>query len=1154
LKKILIILFVFITILPEVKSQNLINTRRKIFQIKSDTLLIDTLSIWQESIKFYDIKNEQLLNFNYEFDFFKSAIIFKEIPKYDSIAVEYKVFPVNYSKPISLFDKSKHLKAERLPEKKYDYVIERDYLRDANLNKDLSRRGSISRGVNFGNNQNVSLNSGLNLQLDGKLNEEIYIVAAISDNNIPIQPEGNTQYIQEFDKVFIKLYNENLALTFGDFELRKPTGFYMNYLKKVQGASISVKQEKYVKDKKFGLESSLSGAATKGKFHRLELRGQEGNQGPYKLTGANNEQNIIILAGSEKVFVDGILQVRGLDNQYVIDYNTGEITFTPKQPINKDKRIIIEFEYTEKSYTRFLIGSTNKVTYGNSEFYLNFYQEKDSKNSPIDQDLTPYERFLLMQAGDNTEFARVPAFDSIGFSTEEIRYELRDSIVKEEYFDSIFVYSTNPIKAIYRVRFVYSGPNKGNYKRSINTVNGRVFEWVAPENGIPQGDYEPYKILISPEQKQLINFGVNVKLDEKTTFSTEIAISNNDKNTFSNKDADDNQGLACISSLERSFLKNDKNLLSVKITYSYQQKYFRGIENYRTPEFTRDWNFKEFYPESDENFLNFTLNFNSKNSLNSKLEYNLLKRGSVYTGNNGGIQLNYQIKKLNISGKAYILDAETQVFVSRFIRHNFLVTQSFKYFMIGVGEEAENNQLKDNNQNVLNNNSFAFQSFNCFVKTIDSTKLQLETNYKLRKDFLATNYELSPATQSDNLSFILNYNLSSNHRISSTATFRRLNISDNSLYSNPSENNLVGRLEYSYKILKGVFSGNCFYETGSGMERKIEFSYLEVPTGQGVYTWTDYNNNGIKELDEFEVAFFNDQANYIRIFIPSSEYIKTYSNQFSYVLNTNPDAVWQRSEFKIKKFISRFSNQFAFRTGTKNTSDEFFVYANPFINNIEDINILSMNQNIRNSFSFNRTNPKFGADYIYQLTNNKMLLISGFETRNNYLNTFQTRYFFSPNIGIEGKLNFGRRVYNSEFFNNKNYLINNNFYEGTVIYQPNVNLRFSGTYILKNKINLSGTEVLNSNEAKIEGNFFTAKKSFINSSFSIIYNNYNSQTNTPIAYEMLEGLQPGLNFTWNVTIQRMLTNGLQINIIYNARKSPGVKVIHNAGVQMRAFF
>jgi hypothetical protein len=64
----------------------------------------------------------------------------------------------------------------------------------------------------------------MNLQLDGKLNEDLFIQAAISDNNIPIQPDGNSQQLQEFDKVFIKIYNDRISLTAGDFELRKPKG------------------------------------------------------------------------------------------------------------------------------------------------------------------------------------------------------------------------------------------------------------------------------------------------------------------------------------------------------------------------------------------------------------------------------------------------------------------------------------------------------------------------------------------------------------------------------------------------------------------------------------------------------------------------------------------------------------------------------------------------------------------------------------------------------------------------------------------------------------------------------------------------------------------------------------------------------------------
>ncbi len=124
-------------------------------------------------------------------------------------------------------------------------------------------------------------------------------------------------------------------------------------------------------------------------------------------------------------------------------------------------------------------------------------------------------------------------------------------------------------------------------------------------------------------------------------------------------------------------------------------------------------------------------------------------------------------------------------------------------------------------------------------------------------------------------------------------TYRELSIKDSTLSENKPENSLLGRIEYGLQLAKGAITASTFYEVGSGLESKKEFSYLEVAPGQGVYQWIDYNQNGLKELDEFEVAQFQDEARFIRIIFPSNEFMTVYSNQFNQTINLNPDRIWK---------------------------------------------------------------------------------------------------------------------------------------------------------------------------------------------------------------------------------------------------------------------
>ena len=71
----------------------------------------------------------------------------------------------------------------------------------------------------------------------------------------------------------------------------------------------------------------------------------------------------------------------------------------------------------------------------------------------------------------------------------------------------------------------------------------------------------------------------------------------------------------------------------------------------------------------------------------------------------------------------------------------------------------------------------------------------------------------------------------------------------------------------------------AFYELGNGQEAQREFQYLKVTDGQGIYKWTDYNGDGIQQLDEFEIAEYSDLAQYIRVYTNTVKY--TPSNKIS---------------------------------------------------------------------------------------------------------------------------------------------------------------------------------------------------------------------------------------------------------------------------------
>ena len=117
------------------------------------------------------------------------------------------------------------------------------------------------------------------------------------------------------------------------------------------------------------------------------------------------------------------------------------------------------------------------------------------------------------------------------------------------------------------------------------------------------------------------------------------------------------------------------------------------------------------------------------------------------------------------------------------------------------------------------------------------------------------------------------------------------------------------------------------------------------------------------------------------------------------------------------------------------------------------------------------------------------------------------------------------------------------------------NSRFDVFYEHASKDNTIGNlESLTQQKYGISFNFSKNEKGAINGEVNYFSNAFNGNANTPVAYQMLEGLQPGKNFTWTLLAQKKLTNFLDLNLSYFGRKTETSDTIHTGSIQLKAYF
>lgn len=1133
----LFLCFFFLTASGTLAQETLSPYKSKKIVVTKDTLLLEKVSINKAFFKIFDKNNTEIDSSLYHINFKTSKLVFKNVGQsQDSLEVRYLMFPDFLTKTYSIYDKN-----ILVPNKAGQLVSFKNPSKGSFIPFDgLSTNGSITRGITIGNNQNTVLNSNLDLQITGKLSDKVSLRASIQDSNIPLQEGGYSQRLDEFDQIFIELFSNKWNIRAGDLFLENRQASLLNFNKKVQGLSSYVT----LGSNENKTELFASAALVRGQYSKSTFIGQEGNQGPYKLRGNNGELFVLVISGSERVFVNGILLTRGENNDYMIDYNAGEIIFTSLYPITSEMRINVEYQYTDRNYTRFVTyaGATHKTNQWHLGGFL--YSENDVKNQPLQQNLSQEQIAILQNAGDNLSAMNAPSAFVDTFSENKILYKKVQVLGAE-----VFEYSTNPDDELFNVRFSFVGNNLGNYVLANNQAIGKIYQYVAPVLGVAQGNFEPIVPLIAPTKIQIATVLGGYSSPETTTHKTkldfEIGISNNDLNLYSNLDDNNNNGIAGKLNANQRLLSK-KTTIDAFANFQFIQQDFKTIERLFSIEFNRDWNLNATV--GNQSLLVSGLNFNFNKKATAQYQLERLSFSENFLGTRHLFSTNYNHKNLSINSQTSAMKSSGSFADSKFIRNQTRTAYQFKKNWIGG-----NFNLEDNKEQLVATNSLTaltqkFSEYGAFIGRGDTTKVFAEIGFIQRNNDSLQNGFLKRVNSSNSYYLNSQWIKTEKSNLSVFIKYRNLKYEDTTLQNEPSLNS---RIVYNNKFWDQLVQLSTLYENASGTIAQQEFTYLEVEPTQGVYMWNDYNSNGIQELEEFEVAPFLDQAKFVRVFLPNQIFVRTHQNKFSQALTFNFNQ-WQ-NKTGFLKFMSLFYNQTSFLTDRKIARAGANFNFNPFATN--DKNLLGLNHSFRNSLFFNRGKQHHSITYNFLVNDSKNLLSVG--SIENKALTHQLQY--QHLVKKTWLFTFsGKTIYNQAF--SENYPSRNFIVEGFQI-EPKVSYIFSKNavwdvfYEFQQKSNqIANFEKLQQNHLGTSFTYNSEKGFSINGEFSYFNNSFAGNPLSAVGFQLLEGLQAGKNQTWRLLLQKNLTTYLDINVNYQGRKSETSMAIHTGSVQLRAFF
>jgi hypothetical protein len=1013
----------------------------------------------------------------------------------------------------------------------------------------LQKSGSLVRGFTIGSNRDLSLNSGLRLQFSGKLTSDLDVAASLTDENTPLQPEGTTQTLQEFDKVFVELKGKNVAGTLGDYVLDIQGTEFGRVNRKLQGARVTADMR--TEDVTGGI--TVAGAISRGKFNSMQFTGLEGVQGPYRLTGRNGERAIIVIAGTEKVYINGERQTRGETNDYTIDYSTGEVTFTTRRLITSASRITVDFEYTDRQFSRSLFASqvSSGLASERARLSFSYFREADNPDAPIDFVLSDTARAILANAGGDRSKATmtgVTQVDSNGF------YVRVDTVIAGN-TEAIYRYAPGDPNARYNVTFSFVGTGQGDYARQ----QAGVFIW----QGKGSGDYLPIRLLPLPELQQLVDASLEIVPVNNLKIGGEFAHSTSELNRLSTLPGSARGGNAFT--IKGVFTPSDIRIgganlgsleLSLKTRRTDQQ--FQALDRTNEIEFNRKWGI-DTVQAVREDLLETGLKYRPSKTITLGGNYGAIERGSdmkstrwdaSLVSNEPGLPLvDYFIERVR-SDEGQINSS------SAWLRHHGTASYALGPFTPRFRFEGENRSFRGLTDNVVRPGSFKFDDFGPGVSLTNLGKFSASMDFGWRNEWAWLAGSVIPQARSFTQSYSARLSDWQNLSSSLDVALRRREFKEEfQAAGNSNIQTVLVRSQTRYTPFQRGLETDLYYETATQQSSRLERVFVRVTQGTGTYRYLgDLNNNGLADDNEFVQARFD--GDYIPITVPSDQLLPIIDLKGSIRVRITPARFLTSKDGSLGRIISALSAETYARVDEKSTERDLKqIYLLHFSRFQRDSTTLTGSNIFSQDLFILDGNPSFSTRLRYSERRGLNNFNGGIERNFGKERSIRIRFRLIPEIAQQ--LDYAnkndrvtgdvpstrlRDILSDELTFDFSYRPEQRFELGLKIGTSTSTDRLPAVP-LEASLNTEGLRMIYAFEGAGQVRAEFSREEVLLSHAVDVF-----------PYELTGGRLRGKTWLWHAGLEYRLTNFLQANASYDGRSEGAGPVVHTARAEVRAFF